>query len=30
MFLSLDPAPNIHNLSAAHPNRSHATTSLFT
>jgi hypothetical protein len=30
MFLSIDPVPNLHNLSGAHPNRSRATTSLFT
>jgi hypothetical protein len=29
MFLSIDPAPNLHNLSGAHPNRSHVTTSQF-
>jgi hypothetical protein len=30
MFLSIDPVPNLDNLSSAHPNRSHSTTSLFT
>jgi hypothetical protein len=29
MFLSIDPVPNLHNLSGARPNRSHSTTSLF-
>jgi hypothetical protein len=30
MFPSIDPIPNLHKLSATHPNRSHATTSLST
>ena len=30
MFLSIDHVPNLHNLSGAHPNQSHLTTSPFT
>jgi hypothetical protein len=30
MFLSIDLVPNLHNLSSAHPKRSHVTTSPFT